>query len=108
MALGNKLFTYLLAGIPIVMSDIPAHRAFSRELGAAARLYRTDDAEHLADVLDSLLQDRETLASARKTAFHLGQTRFNWEIEKIGVINCVASSFSSGWPIAQRRAARPR
>ena len=99
IALGNKLFTYLLAGVPLVMSDTPAHRIFIRELGAAAQLYRTDDADDLAATLDALLLDRGVLANARKAAFHLGQSRFNWDIEKIGMINCVASSLGSALPV---------
>src|SRR5262249_52977590 len=38
IALGNKIFTYLLAGLPVIMSAIPAHRAFAPELGEAGRL----------------------------------------------------------------------
>jgi glycosyltransferase involved in cell wall biosynthesis len=95
IALTNKLFSYLLAGVPVVMSDIPAHSDLIRKLGAAARLYRTDDAEQLAAMLDALLLDKAVLADARKAAFHLGQTRFNWDMEKVRLINCVASSLGT-------------
>src|SRR5207302_1557690 len=43
LTLGNKLFTYLLAGVPAVMSDTPAHRAFIEQVGGAAHLYAADD-----------------------------------------------------------------
>ena len=36
IALTNKQFTYLMAGIPVVMSDIPAHRDIARAMGRRA------------------------------------------------------------------------
>lgn len=97
-ALGNKLFTYLLAGLPVVLSDVPAHRAFAPEAGEAARLYVTDDAASLAAALDSLLENPELLAEARAAAFLLGQTRFNWDGEKakfLGLVNSVSTNTST-------------
>ena len=89
VALTNKLFTYLLAGLPVVMSDIPAHRAFAPEAGDAARHYTTDDVESLAAALDSLLGDTALLAAARAAAFRLGQTRFNWDVEKAKLLGLI-------------------
>ena len=89
IALGNKLFSYLLAGLPIALSDISSHRTIGRELESAARLYTADDPESLANVLDTFLGDPAMLAAARAAAFHLGQTRFNWETEKLTLLNCI-------------------
>ena len=97
-ALGNKLFTYLLAGLPVVISDTPAHHAFALEAGAAAQLYTTDDADSLASKLDSLLGDPQLLAAVRSAAFRLGQTRFNWDLEKyklLGLINSLEDEIST-------------
>lgn len=93
IALANKLFSYLLAGVPAVMSDIPAHRAFAEQFGsAAARIYPVDDPAGLATALDALLCDTETLAAARASAFVLGQTRLNWDVEKVVLLDRVAQS----------------
>lgn len=94
-ALGNKLFTYLLAGLPVVMSDIPAHRAFAPEAGDAARVYITGDADSLAAALDSLLGDPPLLAAARAAAFRLGQMRFNWDVEKAKLVEKVGAVLAS-------------
>ena len=82
IALVNKLFTYLLAGLPTVLSDIPAHRAFVPEAGDAVRLYRAGNAADLAAGFDLFFEQPARLAAARETAFRLGQTRFNWDLEK--------------------------
>lgn len=83
IALTNKLFTYCLAGIPMLLSDIPAHRAVQTEAGDAAQLFRCEDAASLADALDAwLLGSPAVLAEARAAAYSLGQNRWNWESEQ--------------------------
>ncbi len=89
LTLGNKLFSYLIAGIPIVASDIQSHVAFAAGLGEAITLYRKQDPDNLAAALDALLTDQRRLASARAEAFRLGQQRFNWEIESQVFVRCV-------------------
>lgn len=89
IALTNKQFTYLLAGVPSVLSDIPAHRAFAAQAPGASVLYAVDDAGDLARALDDLLGDPARLAAARAQAFALGQARFNWEHEQAGLLACV-------------------
>lgn len=81
IALTNKQFTYLLAGVPGVMSDVPAHVEFAAEAEGAAFLYKTGDSVSLAAALDHLFGDPARLAAARARAFKLGQDRFNWELE---------------------------
>jgi glycosyltransferase involved in cell wall biosynthesis len=81
IALSNKLFTYLLAGIPVVASSIPAHTTLSGVDGAV-RLYETLDPHAMARALDSLLLAPSRLAEARQRAWRLGQERFNWDVEK--------------------------
>lgn len=94
IALTNKQFTYLLAGIPTVMSDVPAHCAFAAEAEGAAFLYGTDDPDSLAATLDQLLGNPERLAEARRTAFRLGQVRYNWEVEKEVLLQHVENALS--------------
>ena len=89
IALGNKLFSYLLAGIPMLLSDSLAHREFVKELGQAACLFDSDDCNDLAYSMDLWLDHPADLAEARKAAHLLGQNRFNWEIEQVKLIDVV-------------------
>lgn len=95
IALTNKQFTYLLAGIPAAMSDVPGHNDFAAQAQGAAFLYRTEDPEALAGVLDLMLSDPERLASARRRAFALGQQRFNWEAEQGKLLECTEMALRS-------------
>lgn len=81
IALPNKHFTYLLAGVPVVMSDIPAHLEFAQDISNVCNIYSRDDPKSLTRILDSLLSDEKSLTSLRRAAFDLGQTRYNWELE---------------------------
>jgi len=83
IALTNKLFTYALAGIPMLLSDIPPHREVQIEAGETARLFRCEDPDSLAEVLDGWLTAHpDVLASARAAAYRLGQEAWNWEREQ--------------------------
>jgi glycosyltransferase involved in cell wall biosynthesis len=89
LALGNKLFIYLSAGLPVLMSDVPAHRAFAEDLEQSAQLYSIDDSAALAEAMDHWLLNETALENARTSAFELGRTRFDWEHEKEQFLKCV-------------------
>jgi glycosyltransferase involved in cell wall biosynthesis len=91
ITLGNKVFTYILAGIPVLLSDMPAHCSLALEAGDAVRIYSTGNATSLASVMDELLGDPHVLANARSAAFRLGQLRFNWDVEKAALLDLVAA-----------------
>lgn len=94
LALANKLFTFLVAGVPPIISDTAAHRAFADEAGLSAYLYPIDNAEALAATLDHLLCDPARLAAARGEAFGLGRKRYNWETEKGALLAAVGRSLA--------------
>lgn len=90
IALGNKLFSYLLAGIPILLSDTPGHQTFVGDLQTAAKLFPIDDPLRLARVMDEWLLDPRALADARRSAWQLAQTKFNWGVESKKLVAEVA------------------
>jgi hypothetical protein len=93
IALANKLFTYALAGIPMLLSDIPSHRAVQPEAGEVARLFRIEDPTSLAHSLDAWLHaPPAVLAQAREAAYRLGQERWNWEREQVALFEAVAAA----------------
>jgi glycosyltransferase involved in cell wall biosynthesis len=89
VALGNKLFSYLIAGLSIVATDIPGHAALAARLNGAMTLFPQDDHRELAATVDAILSSRERLRASRDAAWRLGQTRFNWEVERDSLLDCV-------------------
>ena len=98
IALTNKLFSFVLAGIPIIASAIPAHRDLTNAFGPALTLYDSDSPEKLASAIDGLLLDQNNLAHTRSKAWHLGQNRYNWEHERGTLLSAVAQALASDQP----------
>ena len=93
LCLTNKIFTYLLAGVPVVMSDTPAQKLLASDLGTAARLCNLDDPVGLAATLDELAS-ASRLAEASQAAWRLGRERYNWEREQEVLLQSVAATFA--------------
>lgn len=66
-ALANKLFEYLHAGLPMVVSDCRAQAAFVETHGLGA-VHRADDATSLASAVSSVLSRHDELAAAVRNA----------------------------------------
>jgi len=96
LCLTNKLFSFLLAGIPPLMSDTPAHRAFAAEAGVTDLLYPVEDPMALAALIDRLLGDANSLATSRTQAWRLGQERYNWEWERRALVAAVTRATFAG------------
>jgi hypothetical protein len=92
IALSNKLFSFILAGVPPLMSDTPAQSAFAAEAGLNRFVYPIDDAAALANLLDRLLGAPDQLAAARAKVWQLGQRQYNWERERIALLDAVNST----------------
>jgi glycosyltransferase involved in cell wall biosynthesis len=91
-ALGNKIFTYLLAGTPVLMSDTPAQRLLAKELGEAAAVISIDDSDGIADQLDRWAFSTAYRQRARAAARERAMTCYNWDLEKQILLKSVASA----------------
>jgi glycosyltransferase involved in cell wall biosynthesis len=85
ICLTNKLFTYLVAGIPFVATDTPGQRPVVENLQEVARLYApgADDAlaERVWDLLAATGLEEEALRAARE--------RYCWEVEKCTFLDVI-------------------
>ena len=98
LALSNKLFTYLLAGLPTLASDTTAQTEMAAGIPAAVFVYPQQDAKALATRMDNLFTSPGLLKKARIAAWNLGQSRYNWDCEKAGFIELVRSTLTSSMP----------
>lgn len=93
LCLTNKIFTYLLAGIPVMMSDTPAQRELGARLAAAGSVISLADPQGMAIALDRLARP-EVLGEARQEAWRLGRERYNWEYERRFLLDSVARALA--------------
>jgi|CZKI01.1.fsa_nt_gi hypothetical protein len=82
LCLTNKIFVYLLAGIPQLLSSTAAQKALAPELGEAAILADLAQPDSVARQLDQFFADPARVAAARRTAWNLGERRYCWDVEK--------------------------
>ena len=79
LSLGNKIFTYLAAGTPVILSRTPAQEALERELGDAAFGYECGDVAGLARHLDALAVNAALRCCSRRAAAAAAARRWHWE-----------------------------
>ena len=89
LCLTNKIFTYLLAGIPQLLSATAAQTALAPELGNAALPGDLSASEATARCLDEFFSDPARIADARRTARESARRRFCWDLEKAKLLESI-------------------
>jgi hypothetical protein len=93
MAIGNKVFTGMMAGLALALTDTIAHRQLMQRAKACGFLFPDGDHERLASRLNELLCDPIKLAAAKKASWELAEDQFNWEIESKSLVDTVNRLF---------------
>jgi glycosyltransferase involved in cell wall biosynthesis len=79
----NKLHEYLMAGLPVVASDLPEIRHVARQGDPpVGEVFDPDDAASIAAAVKRILSDQERLAQRRSEALRLARELYNWEVEQ--------------------------
>ena len=82
ICLTNKIFTYLLAGLPVILSKTTAQENLAKELNEAVILIDLDNSLGIAQSLDNFLSDPQKLFNAKAKVCKLVTERYNWDIEQ--------------------------
>lgn len=78
LALSNKAFTYILAGLATAFTDTPGQRRLATSLGPGAFLYSPGDVEKLAQGLRMWATSPTKLLAARRAAWAAACGRWHW------------------------------
>jgi len=81
IAQSNKLFTYLLAGNAVAMTDTPGQHAIGVDVGAGAGLVPPGDVVALASVFARWATEPNVLEAARRAAWEAARRRWHWQHE---------------------------
>ncbi len=96
LALSNKIFTYLLAGVPVLATATTAQAELAPAFGDAAALAPVGDAQAIASALRGWIERPAELAAARQAAWQLGTTRYNWDLEQVKFLDAVRTTVRDG------------
>jgi hypothetical protein len=79
ICLGNKIFTYLAAGVPVLLTATPAQARLATDLGVAASIYDPGDVDALAAILRRWASDANLRCVGAQAARAAAQRRWHWE-----------------------------
>jgi glycosyltransferase involved in cell wall biosynthesis len=82
LALSNKIFVYLQAGLCVVASDTTAQKNFMDKYPGIGKIYTKGNTEALSDILQYYDTHRDILWEAQKESLSLARTELNWETEQ--------------------------
>ncbi|MEQ1895766.1 MAG: hypothetical protein ABL971_00100 [Vicinamibacterales bacterium] len=94
IALSNKMFAYLLAGNAVLATRTKGQSWLAQRLGPAVKLCEPGRPESWAAALRPWVEDAAVLDRALAYAWYMGETRFNWEMEKPVFLDVVAKALA--------------
>ena len=99
LCLPNKLFEYLMAGLPVLTSELDATAETVRRYGVGD-VVRAVEPQGVARAIAALLADRDAWRRLHERALAAARTDLNWEVEQQRVVRLYARI------LAPRQAAR--
>jgi len=84
--LSNKLFDYMMAGLPIVASSMSETKRVIQETQCGVAMENAD-AKDFASAISKVLKDYESLCFYRNNARRAAETKYNWSIEAKKLLN---------------------
>jgi glycosyltransferase involved in cell wall biosynthesis len=81
LTITNKVFSYLLAGLPVVATETPGHLEALAAIPNASASYPAGDAQALAKRIERWSLNREALREAQQWAWELARETFCWDQE---------------------------
>jgi glycosyltransferase involved in cell wall biosynthesis len=88
-ALSNKIFTYIQAGLVVIVTDTTAQLAFIKQHPAIGKLYKKGDYNTLAEILNYFYFNRDILTQIRQETLRLAQEKLNWETEQVKFLKLI-------------------
>lgn len=84
MAVPNKLFEYMMAGLPLIVPDLPGPRSFVVE-GEMGIFYQSDNYERLAEAITALATDPARLQRMKQYCLDAAR-QYCWDNEGLKLI----------------------
>lgn len=85
--IATKPFEYMMAGLPMIMSDFPYWKEFFNGL---SEFVNPEDSNEIASVITDLLNDKERMKSMSELAYKKIREEYNWQAESKKLVNLYA------------------
>ncbi|MVN20619.1 glycosyltransferase family protein [Mucilaginibacter arboris] len=94
VALSNKIFTYLQAGLTVVASDTTAQKQFINKNPALGFCYEKGNGQQLTAILKRLINEPGLLLQTKQEAFKAARNDLNWETESLKFLKVVEETIA--------------
>lgn len=98
LTVSNKIYHYLLAGIPIIATSTAGQSEVADELPGCIRVFSPNEPQELAAHIGSAQSGEWSLKEAGKVALQAALSKYNWEHSKIQLIDAVQKALSGHAP----------
>ncbi len=92
LCITNKIFAYLLAGLPVVATSTKGQRFVHQYASDAVRLCPVEDVDEVANQLLQWVRDTPDRKKAAAAACRVAENRFSWDVEKETLVSTVRST----------------
>jgi len=89
LAIGNKVFTGMMAGLALALSDTIAHRDLLATAPASGFLFSGTDDRAFARQLDATLSDAAHLDAMKLASWTAAERHYNWDMESRRFVSMV-------------------
>lgn len=90
MAIGNKLFTGMIAGLALALTDTIAYRYLWNRFPKCGFIFPDEDEYTLAQQLNHILYNPTILQSMKNCSWNISEVYFNWEVESKKLLNTIS------------------
>jgi glycosyltransferase involved in cell wall biosynthesis len=104
----NKVFSYLLAGLPVLASDTPGQFEALAQVGVAGVTYPAGNPEAMAAALRPWLADRTVLRSVQQAAWDAARRTFCWEQMSGRLLDVLSERGAPPAPVSRGKALCPQ
>lgn len=94
ICVSNKLFSYLMSGLALIVTDTAGQKDILQCFPRAGRVAGVNDAADLAASMQFYLDHPDSLMEAKMTARSAAMNEFNWETESGKLIGAVNSALA--------------
>jgi len=81
----GKLYDYLMAGLPVIVSDFPGLKAVV-EQGRCGAAVDPRDPQAIASAIETIISDKGTWTRMSQGARRLAETQYNWSVAEQGLL----------------------
>jgi len=92
LTITNKILQYLLAGIAVVASATAGQKEVAGEAPDSVFLFENDNEEQFSSILNTLIEEKERLNRAKKSALSISAEKFCWEKQESKLVDWISEA----------------